>query len=278
MRPPFSYYGGKVGLSRKLVDLLPPHRVYIEPFFGSGAVLFAKAPSAHEFVNDIDDGIVTFFRVLRERPEDLARVCRLTPYSRSEYLAAVATEASTVDDLERARLFWVRVNQSFAKTAGERTGWSATVARTQSTGASAQRRIDRFLVCAERLSTVTIERCDAADLVRRMAKSADTVIYADPPYLHSTRVQAARNDYRAEMTEEDHRRLAEALLATPASVVLSGYSSPLYDSLYEGWWTASWAVTSFSSNSRTNQRTGRVERVWMNRPPEDLWQHTEETA
>jgi DNA adenine methylase len=278
VRPPFAYYGGKVGLSRKLVDLLPPHRVYIEPFFGSGAVLFAKAPSPMEFVNDIDDGIVTFFRVLRERPEDLARVCRLTPYARAEYQAAVATEGSTVDDLERARLFWVRVNQSFAKTAGVRTGWSATVARTQSTGASVQGRIDRFAACAERLSRVTIEHCDAADLVSRMAKSADTVVYADPPYLHTTRVSASRNDYRAEMTEDDHQRLAEVLRATSAVVVLSGYSSSLYDSLYEGWWSVDWAVTAFSSNSRTNQRTGRVERVWMNRPPEDLWQHTEDSA
>lgn len=269
-RPPFAYYGGKFGLSASLVELMPPHRVYVEPFFGSGAVFFAKPPAAHEIINDIDERVVTFFRVLRDNLDELERVCTLTPHSRSEYLAARAADVG-LDDIEVARRFWVSVNQSFAKTANAETGWSVTVARNSSVASSIISRLGRFGPAADRLRRVAIENTDAVDLIERLAKSDDTVIYADPPYLHSTRVgrQNRARDYSHEWaTVEDHERLAAALHDTAATVILSGYPSELYDSLYDGWWHQDFDVTAFSSNARTSKRTGRVERVWMNRAPE----------
>lgn len=97
MRPPFAYYGGKTALAARIVDLMPAHRVYIEAFFGSGAVLFGKGEVGCEIVNDRDGGLVAFFGVLRDRPEDLERVCRLTPYARVEY-AAADLDAPGVDE------------------------------------------------------------------------------------------------------------------------------------------------------------------------------------
>lgn len=92
MKPPFAYYGGKAGMAPTIVDILPEHRIYMEPFFGSGAVLFAKPRSRFEIVNDVDGALVTFFRVLRDRPEDLAEVCKLTPHARAEFDAASLDE------------------------------------------------------------------------------------------------------------------------------------------------------------------------------------------
>lgn len=280
MKPPFAFYGGKVGMARLICSLMPPHRVYIEPFAGSLAVFFAKQQVTHEIVNDLDGAVVTFFRVLRESPIELERACRLTPYAREEYEGADIDEEG-IPDLERARRFWIRVNQSFAKTAGSRTGWSVTSARTQSVGASVQGRIDRFRRCAERLALVSIERCDAADLVTRLATSPDCVVYADPPYVGSSRRSGkpdqrsriseagsagAWSDYRFDMaSEESHRRLAASLRATPATVILSGYPTPLYDELYEGWWSMDLAVTAHSSNAVATSRSTRVERLWSNR-------------
>lgn len=266
MRAPFAYYGGKSGMSRLIVDLLPEHRVYIEPFAGSLAVLFAKAPAVHEIVNDLDGSLITFFRVLREQPDELERVCALTLHAREEYSAAELD--AELDDLERARRFWVRVNQSFAKTAGRATGWSVTTARTQSIPASIASRIRRFADCAERLARVSIENCDAAGLIERLA-TEDAVVYADPPYLADTRNSRdglRPKDYLHDMgTEDEHRRLAAALHATPATVVLSGYPSELYDELYGDWWRMDLAVTVHSSNAATSARGARTERLWSNR-------------
>jgi DNA adenine methylase len=265
VKAPFAYYGGKSGMAPLIVGLMPAHRVYMEPFFGSGAVLFAKPPSRFEIVNDLDGDVATFFRVLRDRPHELEQACRLTPYARAEFRGADLAEH--LPDLERARRFWVRVNQSFGKTAGKQTGWSITTARTQSVVASVQGRIDRFHACASRLAQVAFESCDATGLVDRLA-THDTLIYADPPYLAETRrsARATVADYGVDMGDEErHRRLAEVLHATPATVILSGYPSPLYEDLYGDWWRREIHVRVHASNSVNAERGERVEVLWANR-------------
>lgn len=266
MKPPFSYYGGKMGLAPRIVELLPPHRVYIEPFAGSLAVLFAKPRSQFEIVNDLDGALVAFWRCLRDRRDELEHVCALTPHARAEFDTADVT--ADVDELELARRFWVRVNQSFAKTTGTRTGWSITTARSQPVPSTILSRLGRFGAAAERLAEVSIECCDAAGLVERLA-TPESVIYVDPPYLGSARSAAGGADYRCDMRDDaDHERLAAALNATPATVVLSGYHSPLYDRLYANWWTVEHPTKSTSSLSTDGKaRTERLEVIWTNRPP-----------
>lgn len=264
MKPPFAYFGGKSTMARAIANLLPPHRNYLEPFAGSLAVLFAKRPTVNEIVNDVDGDIVTFFRVLRDRPEDLERACALTPYARDEYYASA--EPAT-DDLERARRFWCRVNQSFLKTGATGTGWSVTVARTQSPPSSVLARIGRFRDCAARLMGVSIENCDAVELIARATD--DTAIYADPPYLAETRSSRSRSggDYQHDMLrEDDHRRLAEVLTATPAAVIVSGYPSALYTDLYAGWYRLEIPTRAASSNANRSDRGARTEVLWSNRP------------
>ncbi len=269
MKPPFAYFGGKSTIADRIVAAMPPHRIYVEPFFGSGAVFFAKPPTPLEILNDLDDALVTFFRVLRERPEDLERACRLTPYARTEYEQAVYDPS--LDDLETARRFWVRINQSFNKAGHSHSGWSITVARTQAVSVSVRGRIARFAACADRLQRAAIECCDAVALVERCAQP-DALIYADPPYPaagRSSRVAGGGvGEYRAEMgDEEDHRRLAEVLRSTPAAVMVSSYPSPLYDELYKDWWRLDIEMTLRSANAHKSPRRPLVEAVWMNREP-----------
>lgn len=161
--------------------LLPPHRVYVEPFAGSAAVLLAKSPSIHEVLNDLDQNAVSFYRVLRDMPEELERVCGLSPYSRDEFARADLSTAG-LSDLERARRWWVRTNQSFAHTGSTRTGWSTSIKRGSNNARSVLNRIDRFAAVARRLATVTLESMDAVEMVDRYS-TPDGVIYADPPLL-----------------------------------------------------------------------------------------------
>lgn len=269
MKPPVTYFGGKIGLAPKIVSLMPPHDVYIEPFFGSGAVFFEKRPAKHEIVNDLDGAVVAFFRTLRDQLDELERVCSLTPYAREEYHSADLDEEG-LDDLELARRWWVRVNQSFGKTAGQSTGFSVTVGRTQSTAATTLSRIGRFGPCALRLALTTIEQCDAVDLIVRAAKTPETVVYLDPPYLGASRSHRTGGaaDYRVDMADiVDHERLAEALHGTPAFVILSGYPTDEYDRLYGDWWHQDYEVTAHSSNAATGARSKRTERLWCNQDP-----------
>ncbi|WP_256981269.1 MULTISPECIES: DNA adenine methylase [unclassified Rhodococcus (in: high G+C Gram-positive bacteria)] len=106
LRPPFAYYGGKTRLAPAIAAALPAHTQYVEPYAGSLAVLLAKTPARLETINDLDGDIVHFWRILRERPDDLARACVLTPHARTERIDALQRPAD-LDDIERARRIWV---------------------------------------------------------------------------------------------------------------------------------------------------------------------------
>lgn len=267
--PLVPYHGGKGRLASWIVSLMPLHRVYVEPFAGSAAVLLAKPASTHEVLNDLDSNVVTFYRALREQPDELERVCRLTPYAREEFERADLLAGDCLSDLERARRWWCRTNQSFAHTGSSATGWSTSIKRGSNNARSVMNRIDRFETVAARLATVTVENMDAVDLIERYSVP-DGVIYADPPDLVSTRSAITKRpggDYAHEFaTEDDHRRLAAALRASSAAVLLSGYHSALYDDLYQDWYRTERTVVRRTSNGRSASQPHVTEVVWSNRP------------
>ncbi|MFI0212370.1 DNA adenine methylase [Streptomyces diastaticus] len=261
MRPPMAYYGGKTSTAIRITELLPDHGHYIEPFAGSLAVLLAKAPSRMETVNDLDGDLMTFWKVLRERPADLTRVCALTPHSRAEHEASYG-DLTGLDDLERARRVWVRLTQGRTGTM-RKTGWRHYVDAGTSS-ASMPRYLagylERMLPVAERLAAVSLESRPALDLIAAYGRHRSSLLYVDPPYLGATRDR----NYRHEMTgEAQHRELAEALHACRATIVLSGYASDLYDNdLY-----ASWHRTTLEAGtSQGGQWASRTEVLWSNRP------------
>lgn len=269
MKPPVSYFGSKGRIAPWIVEMFPDHRVYVEPFMGSAAVLFAKPRSIHEIINDVDRGVVTFMRVLRDQPEELERLCRLTPYSRDEWNAA-DPDIEDLTELERARLWWCRATQAFGQVSKRNTGWSVSIERGSSNARSVFNRIDRFAAAAERLAGVTVEHRAAIEVIERYDHTSG-VIYADPPYLGSTRSankdgRRPGGDYLHELlTDEEHRALAAVLCECKATVFLSGYHSPLYDEIYAGWHTVERRVRR-TSNGRRGPNSHATEVVWSNRP------------
>src|SRR6266545_4659388 len=191
LRPPMPYFGGKITLAPRIAALLPEHRHYVEPFCGSLAVLLAKPPSQHETVNDLDGELMTFWRVLRDRPTDLERVCALTPHSRAEQQAAYELTGG-LDDLEVARRVWVQLTQGRSGTR-RRTGWRHYV---RSTGGATSLPdyllgyLDRIMPVAERLSAVSLECRPALELIERYRVEPDVLLYVDPPYLGTTRTSS----------------------------------------------------------------------------------------
>lgn len=255
MRPPFGYHGGKQRLADWIVSLMPPHQTYVEPFAGSLAVLLAKPPAPVEVVNDLDGEVVNFWRVLRDRPHDLERVCALTPYARAEYDAAFDP---TDEPLERARRWWTRIEQGVAHK-HSRSGWHSAGARFVAT---ARNHVDRMGPAAERIAQVAIDCRDAVDVIDQF-DGPDTLIYCDPPYVAAT--HSSRGAYRHGMDDAAHRRLADRLLACAGTVMVSGYPSGLYDELFSGWHVNKRANRAYTAN-RSGPSKQTVEVVWSNRP------------
>lgn len=265
LRPPFPYYGAKGRLAGQIVDLIPKHRIYVEPFAGSAAVLFAKPTAPVEVINDLDRNVTTFFRVLRDHEDSLIRALRLTPYARDEFAAADLAEEG-ITDLERARRFFVRTTQGHnAAGSGGRAGWSNGIRARHTDATATTNLVERLYQLAERLRTVVVDNRDALEVIGAH-DAPDAVFYLDPPYLSGTR-QCGR-DYAHEADGEDfHRQLAESLHQVQGLALLSGYPSPLYNELYEGWDRLEVAVHRATTNRRGNTDVPRgTEVIWSNRP------------
>lgn len=262
MKPPFQYYGGKTAIADRIAEVLPPHKHYVEPFAGSLAVLLAKPRLPFETVNDLDGRLMTFWRVLRDRPEDLEAACALTPHSRAEYRAAY--DLNVPDEVEVARRVWVILTQGRAGSFRP-TGWRFYENPDTSSRSSMPRYVrgyaERLGPAAERLMGVQLECRPALDIIANYGEHPGVLIYADPPYLRSTR---ASRQYGVEMSSDtEHEDLAAALNECKATVVLSGYHSPLYDALYADWHRVE--IPAIAGNGAAGER-GRTEVLWSNRP------------
>jgi DNA adenine methylase len=120
---------------------------------------------------------------------------------------------------------------------------------------------EQLPLIVERLRRVEIVSRPAIDVIHTW-DSPETLIYADPPYVHETRHESSRDVYGVEMTEKDHSALAAALNSCKAKVVLSGYPSPLYDALYRGWRTVTFDIANHAAGGRAKAR--KQETLWMN--------------
>lgn len=258
----FGWYGGKFSHLDWLLPLLPPCHHYCEPFGGSAAVLLNREPSPVETYNDIDGEVANFFRVLREKKEQLVEAIGLTPFSREEFFLAVSKNGGSVSDLERARRFFVRARQArtgLAQTASlgrwanckntSRSGMSGVVSRWLGS-------VDMLPEIALRLLRVQIENRPATEVIR-LYDSRSTLFYCDPPYVHSSRGDSKA--YGFELTDSDHHRLAATLHQCKGKVAISGYRCNLMDDLYAGWRRADAPPKRCHSVKKT-----RREALWMN--------------
>ena len=124
-RPALRYHGGKWRLAPWLLTLMPPHRVYTEPFGGGASVLLRKPRAYGEIYNDLDGEVVNVFRMLRDRGAELQRLLELTPFARAEFRQAY--EPCGDDPIEQARRTIARSFMGFGSSAtGENSGFRAS--------------------------------------------------------------------------------------------------------------------------------------------------------
>lgn len=225
---------------------------------GSGAVLFNKPRSHIETVNDLDGNVVNLFRWIREDPERLAREIYLTPYSREVYNRAF--DEKPEDSFQKAVNFYIRLNMGHGfRTNGEKVGWKNDVQGRERSYASQDwcHLPEKIMQAAERLRGVQIEQMPATELIRRY-NYPNVLIYADPPYLLSTR---HGKQYREEMSDADHVELLETILRHKGPAIISGYECNLYNSMLAGWHKETHAAYS--------QVCSRKQEVlWMNFMPD----------
>lgn len=251
------YPGSKWSLAGWIIGFFPEHHSYLEPFFGSGAVLFNKPRSDIETVNDLDGSVVNLFECIREDPERLARDIYLTPYSREVYEKAFREVPA--DRFGAALNFYIRLNMGHGfRTNGEKVGWKNDVQGRERAYASRDwcRLPEKIMQAAERLRGVQIENKPALELIARF-NYKNVLIYCDPPYMLRTR---HGKQYRCEMEDKEHEELLDALLKHKGPAVISGYDTDIYNSMLAGW-EKHWAISHSQAGSK------KKEILWMNYEP-----------
>ena len=254
------YPGAKWSIAKWVISHFVEHHSYLEPYFGSGAVLFSKPRSNIETVNDLDGDVVNLFYWIRTDPERLARTIYWTPYSRDVYERAWAEQYTERDPFQRAVNFYILMMMGHGfRTTGGKVGWNNDI---QGREASYSARYwcktpDTIFEAAQRLKGVQIENKPAVDLIERF-NFPNVLIYADPPYLLETR---HCKQYKHEMDLKDHMDLLDVLKAHRGPVLLSGYDSDLYNDTLSGWYRD-------ETNAVTQTSRRRREVLWMNfKPP-----------
>lgn len=261
-RPLLRYLGAKWRMAPRIIELFPPHDLYVEVFGGSAAVLLRKEPSKSEIWNDLDDELCNLFFALREHPEPLLRAIWLTPYSRREYVNAF--EACS-EPVERARRLLVRSHMAFGSNSARldrNPGFrrDGPMTRTRVAGEWGEFP-DALRVAIERLKKVHLESCPAADLIASV-DAPNALLFVDPPYLPATRSQKCKTGegyhaYAHEMSPAEHAALLDQLVGSKSMVVLSGYASDLYDEKL-----GDWARLEVAARSQNN--APRTEVLWIN--------------
>jgi len=273
IRSPLRIVGGKYFLSKKLLELIPPHEIYVEPFCGAAHLFFRKPKSKKEVLNDKDELIINFFKVLQDpvKAEELARRVYFTPHSRKIYYEAyeiLETRYHELNDLEKAYYFIITNFQNFSGR--WKAGWAFDIKNNRRWPQGWNKLPKRLLSVTDRLKEASLE-CDDFEKILKRYDTPKTFFYCDPPYLLDSRMDSSQN-YRVEFSSvEDHERFLKAVKRLKGKIMITHYPHPLYDKNLKGWYKKDFHVVIFSRGSarimKNKKMPRRVERVYMNYKP-----------
>jgi DNA adenine methylase len=257
LKTPISYYGGKQSMLKHILPLIPEHRVYVEPFFGGGAVFWAKEPSEVEIVNDLNGNVVNFYRQLKTNFQELKDMIMSTPYSREVYKnAMVVYETPYIfTPTHRAWAFWVGTVQGFSNKIGS---WRSATQRSKESTLNYNKKEGFNASLYKRLDLTQIECKDAVELILKQ-DSADTFFYIDPPYV------GANQGHYGGYTQEHFNALLNVLSGIKGKFLLSSYPNEVLDAyrLQYGWYSSDKDMVLSASRNSNKRKTEALTANYM---------------
>lgn len=263
-KPILSYYGGKQKMASKIVAMMPRHMMYVEPFFGGGAVLFRKGlPEVgdwsyyHEVINDRSELLINFYRVFQSNFSELYHRILYTPHSEAVYKRSsdMLKDPEKYSDLELAWAYYVNLSQSFSHILFG--GWRRTrKTPTRNEGQTWHNQKRRLISSFERLQYVTISCTDALKVIEQR-DSEDAFFYLDPPY------PGTDCGHYGGYTLKDLQSLVDRLATIKGRFILSNYDQPDLRVPED------WKIFNFTACNQTGKRKS-TEVVWCNYDPEKV--------
>lgn len=217
LKTPITYYGGKQNMLAHILPKIPSHELYVEPFFGGGAVFFSKPKSKSEVVNDLSHRLITFYKVLKYDFQELQSAIDETFHSRAQHKESAELYKSQLEEITDpvacAWAFWLQTNMSFSSKIGGGFGYDRKGAIAKRTFNKKNQFTEAYQV---RMKHVTIECYDVLKVIKAY-DSPDAFFYLDPPYVSSDQ------GHYAGYTMEQFTELLEACATMKGKFLLSSY-------------------------------------------------------
>lgn len=243
------YPGGKTEMLKKILERIPKHKHYVEPFCGGASVFWYKNESKSSVLNDLSDLIVNFFRVAKLKSYELNKLLDATLKSRVDRIQAAnfIKNKEKHTDVELAWAFWVNYTLSVGFAGG---GFTTDNRYT------ILKRKELLKSLLYKLENTTIEKMDGVQCIKVYDKwGKDTFIYIDPPY-----IDTCHFDYN-EYTKQDYINLLNQLSKTKANWMLSSFDNEI---LTEYTNKLQWKIEKFPRNNKlrtTGNNTGNNNKV-----------------
>jgi methyltransferase len=258
MKTPISYYGGKQGMIKDILPLIPEHNTYTEPFAGGAAVLFAKAPAKINVINDLNGELINFYRTVVSDYDKLKREIMQTLHSREQIQVAkfIYEHPDYFSNVKRAWAVWVLCKLGFSGNLNGSFAFCKSGRNQRVTNISnSKNRFDDEL--KELLEQCTIEQDDAFKVIARY-DTVDTFHFIDPPY-----VGYNQGHYSNMFSVEDMKRLLDLLVQIKGKFMLTMYPDDMIAQYVQknGWYIHKVERVVSASNSAVTQR--RHQEEWM---------------
>lgn len=265
LRPPVKTHGGKWYLRKWIIDRFPKNYQdlrYCELCCGGATIFLNKEPSTEEIINDIDKGTISILRALRDEPKEfIDRLKRIKYTERTFVIARNRSETFFEDYVDKAvneyvlrRMSRGGMKKTFAWSDRERGGKPGDVNAWNTMLKQLPAIVDRIK------ATVILNK--KFQEIFKVYDETDTFFYFDPPYLPDTRSNGSKDVYEHEMSVEDHIDLLTFIRDARSKIMISGYTSSLYNKYLKGWKTAKKELANHSGQGKSKDR--RIECLWWN--------------
>lgn len=197
MKPPIPRMGGKSRLRKTIIEMIPEHTCYVEPFFGAGWVYFGKEPSKVEVINDIDKELINMFKMIKYHAPEIERMLEYEFSARNIFEEYKNCNVEGLTEINRAVRFLYIISQSFAGK-GETYGYGTI-------GKPAPQIFYKGVLndIKERLRNTYVENKSFDDIIKRYDRE-HTFFFCDPPYFETA-------GYGNTFEKEEHLLLRDTL-------------------------------------------------------------------
>ena len=250
MKSPLNYFGGKSRLAEKIIKRIPEHLCYCEPFSGAAWVLFTKPPSKQEVINDLDNELATFWRVLQNHLQPFLEYFKYAVISRKLFELENRKDPETLTDIQRAVRYYYLQRLCFGGLTSVRVFRTSALQPSNLNLTTVE---ETLLNVHWRLGRVTIEHLDAFKCIEKYDRPS-TFFYVDPPYYHTAQ------NYTNAFIDEDFKRLASFLANLKGKFLLSLNDHPDIRSMFRKFSIQAVTTKYCSGNARASAATRSKER------------------